>query len=194
MTDILQLSDSRPTRADAVKNRSLLLETAVRLFDEHGVEAVSMSAIAEAAHVGKGTLYRHFRNKAELCNALLDHEQRQLQLQTFERLRTTCDPLENLRWFLRELVNFTYKNTPLLYVGASESGITLLDHPAHIWWRQTIRALLEQLNPAGDLDYITDVIYIMTDAHTINFQRYAMSYDKTRIQDGLVSALLCFLA
>lgn len=194
MNDILQLSDSRPSRADAVKNRSLLLETARRLFEQQGVDAVSMSAVAEAARVGKGTLYRHFKNKAELCNALLDQEQRQLQLQTFERLRTTCDPLDNLRWFLRELVNFTYKNTPLLYVGASDSGITLLDHPAHVWWRQTIRGLLQQLNPAGDLDYITDVLYVMVDAHAIHFQRYAMGYDTTRIQDGLISTLLHFLA
>ncbi|MBZ0306427.1 MAG: TetR/AcrR family transcriptional regulator [Anaerolineae bacterium] len=194
MTDILQLSDSRPSRADAVKNRSLLLETAHRLFQEQGVEAVSMSAVAEAARVGKGTLYRHFKNKAELCNALLDQEQRQLQLQTFERLRTNGDPLDNLRWFLRELVNFTYKNTPLLYVGASESGITLLDHPAHIWWRQTIRALLHQMRPIGDLDYITDVLYVMVDAHTIHFQRYAMGYDLIRIQDGLITTLLHFLS
>ncbi len=194
MSDLLQIAETRPTRSDAVKNRSLLLETASRLFEEHGVEAVSMSAIADAAHVGKGTLYRHFKNKAEVCNALLDHEQKLLQQQTFERLRSTCDPLENLRWFLRELVNFTYKNVPLLYIGASDSGIMMLDHPAHIWWRQTIRALLTQLKPNGDIDYMTDVLYIMTDANIIYFQRYAMRYDTARIVDGLHTTLLKFIA
>ena len=42
----LIISEARPKRSDAVKNRQLLLDTARRLFDTEGVEAVSMSAIA----------------------------------------------------------------------------------------------------------------------------------------------------
>lgn len=194
MTDILQLTEARPTRADAVKNRNLLLETASRLFQEQGVEVVTMSAIADAARVGKGTLYRHFKNKAEVCNALLDHDQKLLQQETFERLRSNCDPMDNLRWFLQEVVGFVYKNAPLLHAGETDSKIMMLDHPAHVWWRQTIRALLTQLEPSGDVDYLTDVLYIMVDANTIYFQRYAMRYDMPRILDGINAVLLKLLS
>ncbi|MEL6216458.1 MAG: helix-turn-helix domain-containing protein, partial [Pseudomonadota bacterium] len=72
--------DGTPSRADARRNRKLLLETAQALFEANGVDAVSMTAIADAADVGKGTLYRHFPNKAALCNALLDEDMHALQM------------------------------------------------------------------------------------------------------------------
>ncbi|MDX6646530.1 MAG: hypothetical protein QOK40_2257, partial [Miltoncostaeaceae bacterium] len=66
-------------RADAARNRARALEAAARLFDEQGVENVSMDAIAEAACMGKGTLYRRFGDRAGLALALLDERERRLQ-------------------------------------------------------------------------------------------------------------------
>jgi AcrR family transcriptional regulator len=59
----------RGTRADAVRNRELLLESAQRLFRERGPK-VSSLAITEGAGLGAGTLYRHFRDREELIAAL----------------------------------------------------------------------------------------------------------------------------
>src|SRR5688500_17060755 len=95
-----------PNRSDALKNRALLLETAHRLFMEQGVDNVSMSAVAEAAGVGKGTLYRHFTNKTELCIALLDENQRALQERSFAILREESDPQVALHWFIGEVAAY----------------------------------------------------------------------------------------
>jgi AcrR family transcriptional regulator len=177
----------QPGRADAVKNRELLLETAKRLFAAENVEAVTMSAIAEAAGVGKGTLYRHFENKVELCQALLDEDSRSFQARTLEHLRGTESARQRLRWFLRETLEFVERNSQLLCVGTG--GTSSLEHPAHWWWRQTIRGLLTQINPPGDLDYIADMLYMMVDVHTVYFQRQVRGYSLERIEDGLATVV-----
>ncbi|WP_171064296.1 TetR/AcrR family transcriptional regulator [Actinomadura soli] len=66
-------------RADAARNRAKVLEAAAALFARHGVESVSMDAVAAAAGVGKGTLFRRFGDKAGLAVALLDERERDLQ-------------------------------------------------------------------------------------------------------------------
>src|SRR5690606_32590114 len=78
----LIMPDPRPTRADAVTNRELLLSTAPDLFERVGVDVVTMTPIAQEANVGKGTLYRHFNNKNDICQALLDQDMRDLQSRT----------------------------------------------------------------------------------------------------------------
>jgi AcrR family transcriptional regulator len=194
MTDKLFVaSEIHPSRSDAVKNRALLLETARRLFAEKGVETITMSAIAEAAGVGKGTLYRHFENKTALCQALLDEEQRQLQARTFGRLAQGGDPLDILCWFLEEVVAFVSRNEELLYVDVGLGGLPVLAHPAHLWWRQTILGLLTRAHLSSDVSYLADVIYVMLDARTIAFQRHNLGYSLERIIEGLhhvVSRLL----
>ncbi|WP_165634738.1 TetR/AcrR family transcriptional regulator [Thermostaphylospora chromogena] len=78
--ELLVLRNSPPReRADAARNRAAVLNAAAELFREHGVENVSMDAVAAAAGVGKGTLFRRFGDKAGLAVALLDARERELQ-------------------------------------------------------------------------------------------------------------------
>jgi AcrR family transcriptional regulator len=61
----------RPTRKDAVRNRSLLIEAATSAFREDGL-GVSVNAVARAAGVNVATLYRHFATKDDLIAAVLE--------------------------------------------------------------------------------------------------------------------------
>lgn len=183
----LLISEPHPTRSDAVKNRALLLETAARLFAEQGVDAVSMTSIAEAAGVGKGTLYRHFENKMELCQALLDTDQRGLQDRTLTRLRVNPDALDNLRWFMSEALAFVERNARLLCV--STGVVESLQQPAHWWWRQTIRGLLVQVGAVGDLDYLADTLYVLLDVHTVYFLREVRGYSLDQVRTGLLESV-----
>ena len=78
--ELVELRTTPPReRADAARNRAAVLDAAAALFREHGVEGVSMEAVAAAAGVGKGTLFRRFGDKAGLATALLDTQERTLQ-------------------------------------------------------------------------------------------------------------------
>ena len=63
----------RPLRADAQRNRDLLLSAAVEAFSECGLEA-TLDAIAKKAGVGIGTLYRHFPTREALVEAAYRNE------------------------------------------------------------------------------------------------------------------------
>ncbi len=52
---------------------SQVIEAAVSLFAEHGLEATSMDAIARASGVSKATIYRHWPAKDSLCLEVLGY-------------------------------------------------------------------------------------------------------------------------
>src|ERR1700758_2493578 len=66
-------------RSDASRNRARILETAARLFAERGPNCVSMDLIAEAAGVGKGTVFRRFGSRAALAQAVLSESTTEFQ-------------------------------------------------------------------------------------------------------------------
>jgi AcrR family transcriptional regulator len=65
-------TDRRP-RADAVRNRDLLLSAAAAAFAARGAD-VPLEDIARAAGVGIGTLYRHFPTRDALVEAVYRYE------------------------------------------------------------------------------------------------------------------------
>ncbi|CAG1006736.1 MAG: TetR/AcrR family transcriptional regulator [Anaerolinea sp.] len=185
MSDDLLVLGGRPTRADAAKNHALLLETAQKLFAEHGVEAVSMNMIAEAAGVGKGTLYRHFQSKADLCVALLDADQRELQGRALRRFSEPDSPYAKLCWFLEAVVAFVTRNNDLLDVDNPHLECSTLQHPAHLWWRQTISGLLQQMRPHQDNGFIADAVYVMLDVRTVRYLWRVRGYSMEQVVQGI---------
>jgi AcrR family transcriptional regulator len=59
----------RPLRRDAERNRQRILQAASEVFTERGLE-VSLDQVARHAGVGVGTVYRRFRTKEDLVEAL----------------------------------------------------------------------------------------------------------------------------
>src|SRR5215510_15870347 len=54
------------SRTDGIPPRARILAAAGELFYHHGIRAVGVESIAEAAGTNKMTLYRHFESKDEL--------------------------------------------------------------------------------------------------------------------------------
>lgn len=61
---------TKPLRADARRNRTRVLDVADNVFATEGI-AVPIDEIARRAHVGIGTVYRHFPTKEALFEAVV---------------------------------------------------------------------------------------------------------------------------
>ncbi len=73
----------RPTKAAAAQRDERLLEIAAQMFMEHGFDATSMDRLAEAAMIGKATLYARYADKGALFADVLRR-----------RILLTYEPLE----------------------------------------------------------------------------------------------------
>src|SRR5246500_3363242 len=94
----------RKPRADAVRNRERVLESAKAVFSAGGGDA-SLEAVAREAGVGIGTLYRHFPTREALYEAVYRREVEQLG-EMAEQLKDDAAPVDALRRWLRSNVEF----------------------------------------------------------------------------------------
>lgn len=67
-----------PQRIDAVRNRKALVSAAEQVFAEIGPDA-PLDLVAKRAHVGRGTLYRHFRDRIDLAAAVYEEHLGELE-------------------------------------------------------------------------------------------------------------------
>lgn len=63
---------ARKTKEESLETRSLILDTAERVFAEQGVSRTSLADIAAAAGLTRGAIYWHFKNKADVFTAMID--------------------------------------------------------------------------------------------------------------------------
>ena len=90
----------KPLRADARRNRQLVLDAARERFARDGTTA-QIDDIAAAAGVGVGTVYRHFETKDALVRALADEHFAE-KAEIAERALEIEDPWEAFCTFMRE--------------------------------------------------------------------------------------------
>jgi AcrR family transcriptional regulator len=106
---VAPLGKPRPERADAVRNREVLLRTARDMLAELGVNRVTMDGLAERAGLGKGTVFRRFGTRAGIFQALLDADERHFQEQVLRGpppLGPGADPVQRLIAYGRARIVF----------------------------------------------------------------------------------------
>ncbi len=94
----------RPMRADARRNRELLVAAARTVFSTQGA-AASMEAIAKEAGVGVGTLYRHFPNRLDLVEAVYQTDVEELS-ETAQRVAAELAPWPAVEAFFEAFLRY----------------------------------------------------------------------------------------
>lgn len=90
----------RRTKTEALATRNSLLDAAEQLFQARGVSRTSLNDIAMAAGTTRGAIYWHFKDKADLFNAMMERVTMPLEAtlaSAAENASQTQEPLQGLR-------------------------------------------------------------------------------------------------
>ncbi|MEZ5890979.1 MAG: TetR/AcrR family transcriptional regulator [Xanthobacteraceae bacterium] len=144
-------------KCEGISPRERILAAASELFYRHGIRAVGVETIAEAAKTNKMTLYRHFSSKDEL---VAEYLRRLAEKATSAWVRREAehpgDPLAQVRAWLKEMADrVAYSDERGCPLANAAVELPEKDHPA----RRVIEAFkagqrerLIQLCAAAGLD------------------------------------------
>ena len=185
MQDLPVIQPQATERADAARNRERILCTARRLFAEKGASCVSMDEIAEAAGVGKGTLFRRFGSRAALATAVLSEDESRLQ-EGFIRGEPPLGPgvpaRERLIAFGEARLDLIDAHAELL--AAAEVARAHLDSPPYMASRLHVTLLLREIDLDCDPELLADMLLAGLSGGLFVYLRDARGFSLERIKEG----------
>jgi AcrR family transcriptional regulator len=179
------LQDEPPLRADAARNRDKVLAAAEKLFAEHSADCVTMDAVAAAAGVGKGTLFRGFGDRAGLVMALLQEHERRLQEDLIRGpapLGPGAPPVERLIAFGERLIAHMAQHGDL--IAAAEGRLDRYRTGPFTVYRAHVALLVREAAPDADWEYLTDTLLASLVAAHVNYMLRARGMTVERLTTG----------
>jgi len=204
----------RRTKQEAAGTRSRIVDAAERVFRDKGVAHARLEDVAAAANVTRGAIYWHFRDKAELFEAMMRRVEMPAQVM-MERAEAdgAADPLEMLRASAREVLLRAARDAQVRrvfeiafhkceYVGDA-AGIRDRQLENHADCLATIedgiRACIRQgllprgidpkLAAIGAMSYVSGILYHwILNPESFSLERHAQSLVDTYF-DGLAAAV-----
>lgn len=173
-------------RADAARNRRRLLEAAQRLVAELGAGQVTMEAVAAAAQVGKGTVFRRFGDRVGLMVALLDLSERANQDAFMfgpPPLGPGAPPRERLIAFGEQRMRFAAEHRDVL-LAAEACGSRRYEHPARAVLVLHVGGLLREAGVQGDVELLTETLLGYLDVALLQHLRETRELPESRLRDG----------
>jgi AcrR family transcriptional regulator len=179
-------------RADAARNRERILRVAGELVACRGIDHVSMQEIAREAHVGTGTVYRRFGDRAGLALALLQVEEAEFQ----DRLLRGAPPLgpgapavDRLRAFGVGYLEHLERHAPLI---AAATPTVVSDRGPGSLYLTHLAVLLREACPGVDAQHAARVLWAGLGPAEFIASRRGLGWSLERLQRGwemLVGAL-----
>ncbi len=116
-----------------------ILDAAARLFARHRFHEARMDDIAAAATVGKGTVYRYFKDKEELYLALLERAACGISARLREETSHAGDPRARLEGVIRAILGY-FDDNPHLFDLIQHAEVTSRPEALLPWhrWRDEV--------------------------------------------------------
>jgi len=186
-------------KGDRIPPRDRLLTVAGELFYRHGIRAVGVEAIAEAAGTNKMTLYRHFASKNDLVAEYLRQTARQAD-GCWDRYRQAHpgDALAQIRAWLAEMA-VHLADTDERGCALANAAVELpeKDHPARRVieeFKLAQRTRLSELCRAAGLsepDMLADELHLLLEGARVTSQSVGaagLGARLTRMGEAMIAA------
>ncbi len=175
-----------PERRDAARNRERLLDAAQSLVERCGTRGVTMDAVAAAAGVGKGTVFRRFESREGLMAALLDHSETEWQglvMSGPPPLGPGAEPWDRLLAFGRSRLETTLLHAELIRA-AGRAGTR--SYAAYSFAAMHVRYLLGELGVTGDLPILAVALLAPLEGPILEQQVQVDGFPVDRVYHGWV--------
>ena len=84
--------------------RELVIETATKLFIQHGVKSVTIGRLVSELHTSKRTLYNHFQDKTQLLEACLSVYHHGIRKENEEIINSSENAIEAMAYLYHRIV------------------------------------------------------------------------------------------
>ncbi|MGD9212912.1 MAG: TetR/AcrR family transcriptional regulator [Desulfobacteraceae bacterium] len=103
-------------RKEAIEEltRKDILDSAVTVLLDKGINHFTMDRVASDAGIAKGTIYLYFKGKNQLLDFVVDYCFFPLEENYADIAKKTCDPISKLKQFVLESMQFTENNKKIL--------------------------------------------------------------------------------
>ncbi|GHV64446.1 hypothetical protein AGMMS49587_16850 [Spirochaetia bacterium] len=121
-------------------NREVIILAAIEQFNMHGIQGASISMIAQAARIAKGTLYYYFKAKEDLIEGAFEYVQRNAKEMALGKIDFNHDPEQIVKQLVRDSLIW-----PLRY----PEQLRFMDSYLHLYFYEK---QVYQLFPLGIFD------------------------------------------
>lgn len=201
----------RRTKEEAQQTRNALIDAAELVFERRGVSSTSLQEVAEAAGLTRGAVYWHFRDKADLFNAMMDRAVLPFERQWLEPADDdVADPMGRLRELMFDILLqvavdarlrrvFAISTQKVEYVGELDA---IRERHLRVYHQALLRieALLRQAAAAGQLargvspKTTARALHALVDGLIANWMLDPRAFDLRRVGRNAVLQMLRGLA
>ena len=93
-----------------IERRNQILDAATLIFSERGFSRANTDEIAKKANIGKGTLYRYFKNKKDIFFSVVDRGLSKLKEKILKEVEKTKNPLKKIENAVKAYLSFFEEN------------------------------------------------------------------------------------
>jgi AcrR family transcriptional regulator len=102
---VVTLQEAPRRERKKARVRAQIVATAIELFSRHGLDEVTVDRIAQAADIGKGTIYNYFATKEDIVVAFMVDLEKKLQARV-RRFVASRKPLASI---LADFIRFQFR-------------------------------------------------------------------------------------